>query len=243
MQTQSKRYEVAFTNNLDQFVQLDGNRDINKNHAKRLSESMDENGMLVNPIIVNEKNEVIDGQHRLEAAKITGSGVYFLIVPGYKLNEVHALNANQSEWSSKQYMDSYADLGVQDYILLRDFVNRYGYGVSLSLRICSDDGHRGQKGLKEFKHGKWKISNYEESCDFADKMQLIAPFYDGYKRSAFTRAMFSLMKKDVFDFYHFIDKLKLQPRALVDLPNSSQYIELIEEIYNYKKRNKVNLRY
>jgi hypothetical protein len=31
--------------------------------------------------------------------------------------------------------------------------------------------------------------------------------------------------------------------SLVDCANTSQYVSLIEEIYNYRRREKVNLRY
>ena len=48
---------------------------------------------------------------------------------------------------------------------------------------------------------------------------------------------------DNFDIMIFINKLKLQPGKLYDLPTVSQYKILIEEIYNYRNRNKVNLRF
>ena len=41
----------------------------------------------------------------------------------------------------------------------------------------------------------------------------------------------------------FLAKLKQQPTTLQDCTNTSQYKVLIEEIYNYRRREKVNLRY
>ena len=38
-------------------------------------------------------------------------------------------------------------------------------------------------------------------------------------------------------------KSKNQPSALTDCNDSKQYVSLIEEIYNYRRREKVNLRY
>jgi hypothetical protein len=38
-------------------------------------------------------------------------------------------------------------------------------------------------------------------------------------------------------------KLRIQPSALVDCTSTEQYRILIEDIYNYKNRNKINLRY
>ena len=73
--------------NYAQFQPIDGNRTILQHHLKRLKKSMEEN-FLISPILVNEKMEIIDGQHRFEAAKSLGLPIYFFIVQGYGLSEV-----------------------------------------------------------------------------------------------------------------------------------------------------------
>ena len=52
-----------------------------------------------------------------------------------------------------------------------------------------------------------------------------------------------LFQNEKFDFNEFMHKVRLQPTALVDCANRDQYRTLIEDIYNYKSRNKINLRY
>ena len=44
--------------------------------VKEIAKSMSEEGLLLVPITVNKKKQVIDGEHRLEAAKIAGKGIY-----------------------------------------------------------------------------------------------------------------------------------------------------------------------
>ena len=46
-----------------------------------------------------------------------------------------------------------------------------------------------------------------------------------------------------FEFTEFLQKLKTQPTALQDCTNVTNYKVLIEEIYNYRRREKINLRY
>jgi len=89
----------------------------------------------------------------------------------------------------------------------------------------------------------FKVNDLFNAEDLADKMNLIAPYYSGYKRRSFFYAMMSMFKKPEFEFTEFIQKLKTQPIALQDCTNISQYKMLIEEIYNYKRREKVNLRF
>ena len=55
--------------------------------------------------------------------------------------------------------------------------------------------------------------------------------------------MIALFNNPNFIFSDFLQKLKIQPTALQDCNNQTSYLSLIEEIYNYKSRNKVNLRY
>jgi hypothetical protein len=38
-------------------------------------------------------------------------------------------------------------------------------------------------------------------------------------------------------------KIKLQPTALVDCINAEKYRELLEDIFNYRRREKINLRF
>jgi hypothetical protein len=78
---------------------------------------------------------------------------------------------------------------------------------------------------------------------FIEKILLIEPYYIGAKRRSFIYAMLQLFKNPNFEFTEFLQKLKCQPTALVDCANTTQYVSLIEEIYNYRRREKVNLRY
>ena len=61
--------QIHSTYDLSIFKILDGNRNINLGHVERLVKSIEENGFLKMPIIVNDNFDVIDGQHRLMAAK------------------------------------------------------------------------------------------------------------------------------------------------------------------------------
>ena len=216
--------------------------------------------MKCNPILVNERMEVIDGQHRLMAAKEAESFVYYIIVNGYSLNEVHTLNLNQKNWSKKDFMEGYANMGVESYIKLRDFVNKNDdYTFNDSIALCQNTGTGNSRSLTTlslarnsikldgtaqiFEQGTWKCGDIILAQDIANKIRMIKPYYLGYNRSAFVSTMMILIQKEIFDFNEFMHKIRLQPTALVDCANREQYKTLIEDIYNYRSRNKVSLRY
>ena len=248
---------VYRTNDLSIFKIIEGNRVPNPQHIKRLKSSILINGMLCNPILVNEKMEVIDGQHRLLASKESNSFIYYIILQGYSLSQVHTLNLNQKNWTKKDFMEGYADMGIESYIKLKEFVkNNPDFTFADCISLCSntvgsnvgpDNRLRKNGELKNrsevFVEGTWKGKDFELAKEWADKIKLIKPYYTGYNRSTFVGVMIGLFKNPLFDYSEFMHKVRLQPKSLIDCANSSQQRLLIEEIYNFKSRNKVNLRY
>lgn len=249
--------KVYKTNDLTIFKQIGGNRVPNPQHIKRLKTSIIENGMLCNPILVNERMEVIDGQHRLLASIEANSSVFYIVLNGYSLKEVHTLNINQKNWTKKDFMDGYADMGIESYIKLREFVERhqdfsFGDCIALCSNISGSESGMGNKSrtikpelsiVEVFQEGTWKGKDFELANDWAEQIRLIKPYYSNYNRSVFVLTMNGLFLNENFNYSEFMHKVRMQPKALVDCANREQQRLLIEEIYNYKSRNKINLRY
>ena len=239
--------QVHTTTDYSMFKPIEGNRNKNRLHLARLKQSMLEN-YLFTVIIVNEKYEIIDGQHRFECIKDLGLPLHYIICKGYGLPEVQTLNANARTWNSDDYLEGYVSMGIQDYIVYKEFKEKYNIGHTESLALLSGDKYI-SAGLRKvnqrtlFYDGKFKVTNLFDAEDIMDKICLIAPFYSGYKRRLFIQTMMILLKNENFEFTEFLQKIKMQPTALQDCTNIQQYKMLIEEIYNYKRRDKINLRF
>jgi hypothetical protein len=244
---------VYKTFDLDIFENIDGNRVPNLQHVKRLTDSIKTYGMKCNPILVNEKMQVIDGQHRLMAAKEAKTFVYYIILNGYTLSEVHTLNLNQKNWNKKDYMEGYANMGIEPYIKLKRFCEKNNdYNFSDCIALCQNSSNSSVKTLaysyhretiQIFEKGTWEGENFELAQEWADKIRMIKPYYSNYIRSSFVGTMITLFKNPIFDFNEFMHKLRLQPTALVDCANREQYRTLIEDIYNFRSRSKISLKY
>ena len=249
--------KVYKTNDLSIFKQIGGNRVPNPQHIKRLKTSIIQNGMLCNPILVNERMEIIDGQHRLLASIEANSFIYYIILNGYSLSQVHTLNINQKNWTKKDFMYGYADMGLVSYIKLKEFAYKHeDFTFNDCIALCSNkasssSGASNKVMLKKpelsiqetFTEGTWVGKDFQLANEWAEKIRLIKPYYLGYNRSTFVLTMITLFKNSIFDYSEFMHKVRLQPKALVDCANSDQQKLLIEEIYNYKSRNKINLRF
>ena len=255
-QTSKEVNKVYKTSDLSMFNPTKGNRPTNPNHIRKLAHSITVNGLLQNPIIVNEKMNVIDGQHRLKAAKEAKSSIYYIIVKDYGLKEVQTLNLNQMNWNKKDFMNGYADMGISAYVKLRNFsLKNNDISLSNCISLCSNRDNTNFNISNKFRAGKDKPTNLKEvfiegtwlgydftlAQEIADKLKMIKPYYDGYNRTNFIKALLGILKNKEFDFDVFLKKLKI--KKLEDCLSITEYKLLIEEIYNYKSRNKVNLRY
>jgi hypothetical protein len=238
--------QVHTTTDYSMFKPIDGNRNKNRLHIARLRQSMLEN-YLFTVIVVNEKYEIIDGQHRFECIKELELPLHYIMCKGYGLSEVQRLNANAKTWNADDYLEGYVNMGLQDYVVYKEFKEKYdiGHGECIVLlngtHFISSNKKVNLRTL--FNDGKFKAHSLFDAEDIMDKILLIAPFYSGYKRRSFIQTMIILLKNENFEFTEFLQKLKMQPTALQDCTNIQQYKMLIEEIYNYKRRDKINLRF
>lgn len=231
---------VHTTTDYGLFKSIDGNRNLNLLHLNRLRNSMRQRPLFT-IITVNEHYQIIDGQHRFEVSKELNLPIYYVICKGYGLEEVHVMNANSKTWTADDYLEGYCNMGKSHYIEYAKFKNKYGFGHRECMNILGGS-HDGDM-FKNFYNGTFKIVNMKKAVEFAEKLQLISQYYEGWARRCFVNAMVTIMKKPEFEFMEFLNKLRLVPSALTDCATVSQYITLIEEIYNYRRRDKVNLRY
>jgi hypothetical protein len=231
---------VYTTKDYSLFSRMDGNRELNKLHVNRLKKSMLKS-YLYTVIVVNESLEIIDGHHRFEAIKGIGLPLNYIICKGYGLSEVHIFNQNAKTWNADDYMNGYCDLGKTDYLIYREFRKKYQVGHNESMSLLS--GRSSMNHTNDFYAGIFKVKAFDSACAIMENINLIGQFYTGNKRRSFVYACSALSKNPNFSFPEFISKLSNQPTALVDCVSVNQYIALIEDIYNYRRREKVNLRY
>lgn len=250
--------QIHQTTDYSMFQTLEGNRQLNKLHLRRLKNSFQKK-YLLSPIIVNEKFEIIDGQHRFEAGKQLGLPINFLIAPNYGIKEVQILNENSSNWLKEDYLNAYCDLGYPEYLKFREFRKMF---PEFGMKACeciltnqlsdkrvvandmrTDKNKWGQMQVFDFKGGDMLIPDFGLAVENAKKIQMIKPFYSGYNRQTFVITMVGLFKVEHYRHDRFVDKLRINPTGLKHCVNVTQYKLLIEDIYNYKSKEKVSLRF
>lgn len=237
--------KVYYTNDLSLFKFMEGNRTPNPSHISKIIKSMEQIGLLMNPIIINSQLEIIDGQHRFLAAKEVGIGVYYIIAEDYNIKEVHALNVNQKQWTTKDFIEGYADMGKKDYILLKEYMNKYPFLIPTAAYeiAISEGGFQGNNGSKVKEGGFVFKRNWDEACYLADSLKVIKDYFEEAYKKSFVAALLNAYNKEYFNMESFIYKCKKYPTKLYNCPKQSEFNKMIEDVYNYRNHKKINLRY
>jgi hypothetical protein len=252
--------QVIETNDYKIFKTLVGNRSVNTLHVKRLKDSF-RKAYLLSPIIVNRKLEIIDGQHRFLAAQELGLPINYIVANNYGLEEVQLLNTNMKNWKKEDYLNAYCDLKHPEYLKFRKFMDLF---PDLGMMCCeailtdrlsggafsradsafkSNTNKRGTYTILYFQEGDLKIKNYNVSIENAEKIMMIKPYYDGFNRSTFVRAMLGIFKIVYYDHNKLMERLIANPTSMQHCSNVTQYKAMIEDIYNFRSRDKVSLRF
>ncbi|MCG3203972.1 MAG: hypothetical protein KCHDKBKB_00649 [Elusimicrobia bacterium] len=232
---------IKSTTKYDQFTHMRGNRDLQPNHVKSLVQSIAKNNLLEsNPIIVNQNGLVIDGQHRLEAAKQLGVPVSYVVTDG-NLDIVQKLNTSAKSWSYDDFVNSYIELGNKNYIELQEFKKKWGisYGLAGSLMMFGPTANVGGTSNKDYiKSGKFKIKYAEYADGVMQWVDAFSEFADAVVRRnrSFITAVIQLKESGAVSFANLKHKLAVHGRQLVRMNTKSDYLRQLEEIINFKAR-------
>lgn len=236
--------EIFETNDYSKFKMILGNRRIKQSKVDNLVKKMRRKGWLKTvEITVNELFEIIDGQHRFIAVQLLGISFRYKIVKNTGIEEVRETNEGSNNWSLSDYIPSYSSKGIKSYVQLENFKRDF---PELNLSICQMllSNSMGNPSRELFESGDWKIKDYNTGILWGGYVMSLKPLFSGWKRVIFVRGLIKvLMNKPEFNFQEFLHKVELRPNMLVPCGTTIQYVEMIETIYNYKRTNKVSLKY
>lgn len=241
---------IQQTSDYEQFKLIEANREQNRGHIEALKRAFDETGNLtkVQPILVNERFEIIDGQHRFIAAKERKEPIYYTIVPGLRIEDARKLNLLQRTWKIDDFAHSYAKQGYvsyQNYLKLRE---DYGINHSVALAAMFPTNARGQ--FKNFREGALVLPDealpaIRERLDMLMEALETSDLLKGkHGNRDFAQAFFRVTEMDGYDQERMVKKLKLfGPILIHQYASPGEYQRMLEEIFNYKtaEANRVRL--
>lgn len=231
---------VDVTSEYDVFKRMSGNRTVSETHVKNLMNAMLKHDLMV-PILVNQDFEVIDGQHRLEARKRLGLPVPYYWQKDLGLIDVQTLNSSQKGWVNDDFMRAYIELGNQHYVQYEWFRRRFGLPHVPSVWLLSGSDFR--NSTKHFRQGEFRVHDLEGAKAKATMLTELAPHFSHWKDAAFIKAFLVCLNRVGFDFKTFLHRVSQNPTMLKPCKTIDAYLQIIEEVYNYRAVNKVPIRF
>lgn len=228
------------------FEYLSNNRDVNRGHVDALKKAFEEYGNLtkVQPVLVNERMQIIDGQHRFEACKELGAPIFYMIVPGLGVQEARKMNILHKGWTVADYAKSYATGGNRHYQTFLDLQEEYGYNHSVMLAYCY--GSRETKGMfVDFREGHFNIPHPPYVRERLDMLKAVEEVVGSRlaKEKVFALAFLRVSQAEGFKLPRMLKKLAERKDSLRQYTNIEDAMRQFEEVYNYmyQDANRVRL--
>ena len=166
------------TDEYELFTRLKGNRAVTNKRIAIIKASIEQVGYISNPIIVNEKYEIIDGQGRFEVLRMLNMPIEYRIINGIGIEECRAMNLKPTSWTLQDFIESYAEFGDKDeryaaYVLLKKMHEEYGFGYQLLYSIVNNRTISGRGPQQDIRDGSFKITNeeYVHACDICEYLK------------------------------------------------------------------------
>jgi len=234
---------VYQTTDYAKFKRLEGNREVLEARKSRIRKSIELNGYIPVPIIVNEKLEVLDGQGRLEICKEKNLPIFYLILKDAPSNVCTILNSTTTPWSLMDYINYYADNGNEDYINLRSVIEKFP-SVSIApilAVVCNIYTHSDSAANTKIRQGLFKFPASQmqpviRTLGYVEKFLSYWRSGDGMKASFVSAVTFCANTPEI-DIDRLLDKFS-------DLHHSNSTfnkaysirdaLSWLENVYNFK---------
>lgn len=238
--------EIRQTTDYTIFRKMVGNRAVDEKRVRGLMKSIKQIGWISNPIIVNERMEVIDGQGRLEALRRLEMPVEYRVIEGLNaLNVCRTMNTFNVSWKTVDYVDSYADSGISDYQRVRQLMMMYK--VPLETLMLSVKCEASGKKYEQIKNGGlvFDSKDYETAIR---KMEIYSRYYPAFKniggqRRTKEKVIFFLIDyadKHPFDHDKMISVIASADPYSMHAQNFDRLLESVQDAWNFgRKKNKM----
>lgn len=221
---------VEETTNYAQFDRVVGNRPIRHGHASRIAKEIEKTGV-ISPILVDRDMRVLDGQHRLEAAKMLEMPVPYVVVKnGSSTDIVHSLNAVAKSWRADDYFRYYATRGNEQYQLALEVAEEYNQPIYTIAKLGGD--------CRRIPLGTWKFGSDGDTTwakHVINTATELSRWHPRASKSQFILALDRIMKHPLFDLAEFKRKFETRSMHVPQCNSQTDYYRVLVDVMNFKR--------
>lgn len=240
--------KVMYTEDLSVFKHA-VNRPLNMKRCSDIAEDIaDRKNMLAAyPVVVNERMEVIDGQHRIKAAEIAGVGMYYIVAEGFDVTDQAKANELTRSWSLVDWATVWAnrkeDPNWREYRQLLDLAAEFPTVGFASLVNYTQFGGWNRESLKfDFKSGGFKIKDIDAARQLC-KMHSDFRAANLPNTGGLAGAVVALFRNPEYDHSWMVRRLKQYPRDVTPCRDARDYLAMFQSLYNFDRpaKNRAHL--
>lgn len=234
---------IKRTMDYEKFIFLIPNRPRYRAHINNLKAAMQQFPQIfaAQPVLVNEKWEIIDGQHRFVGAMELGRPIYYIQVSGLTMEIARAMNILQLPWQPMDFARSYANSKKSAYVTYLAFRDKYPFTHSTILHFLVGSRQHGIHA--KFRRGEFEVTDAEAAQQNLDRLLEVREVIRIPMLAPFAIALLYAFKTEGFKYDHFMNKLKMHGDEYLRRTTSvADCLRMIEDIYNYQLSDKNRLR-
>ena len=235
----SKSNEILETRNYEQFKLYKQNRAISDQHVERIKVMMEKMGFLDGfPVVVDSQMNIIDGQHRFEAAKRISIPVKYVMVNASckkGIEMIPFINSTQKKWGVGEYLEYWCNIGLNTYKTLRDFQNYFKYPVDTCIMLLSGRADRDEIRTT-FRNGDLSIVDLEGATQIAKQMLDFRTYYSFFNHALFMRALVIMMRNQNYNHKKMLSKLENYHKKVTKSTQIREYLLDLEIMYNFNDK-------
>ena len=235
--------KIQQTKNYRLFIRNPENRPTDARKHRKLRESLQRYGFLrCFPVVVRREDDkliVKDGQHRLMIAETLGIPVWW--VEEEVDFDIATINSAAKVWSLRDFALKHAANGLTDYAEGLEFAALHKLPIGTAFALLA-----GLTGLTachdEFIDGTYKVKDRAWADLVAGIYAPLVAMSPEIRNARFVEACMAVARVPGFEADRIISGAKRQRDKLVAYSTRDAYLEMLEEIYNFKRSNLVGLK-
>ena len=230
---------IHITRDYSMFRSVKGNRAIDNGHVQRLMREMRKKDLDL-PIFINENDEVVDGQHTLQARKELGKPVRYIRGKFENEFDVAIMNANRKNWPMTAYLNFHIENGKKEYQIVKAMTKQYSMPLECAIFLLAGGYSMWRETRNDFKQGKFKIKSLQRCNEIGASLMFMKNNFNIRLTRSFITAYAVVSEHPKFKWERFKTALKSKSALLLRGTNTEDFVRVFDKIYNGNVHNKIN---
>jgi len=229
--------KIWIARDYSKFVLSELNRD--PSHYRKVLESIKTNDYTqYQPILVDKKMNIVDGQNRFLACKELGLPIYFIISREIHIYAAADINQASKNWSMQDFVQHYSKRGKENYTKMLDLCAKYGQRIS-TIAQFGKYSNGVNSHTENVKRGDFYFRDDVDIDGFFSHLATFQKYYSFSKNDRFVKALLKMYMHKDYSVDVMENKLRIASGIVNDQPKVDLMLSELLKLYNYKQRKQL----